>query len=111
MKAFLIDPWAKEITEVQIPRHKEHVDLAILMHLTPPFFEWVVEIYEISWRNGTHALLDDEHALRHQKEDLPAFVWETTPVWGRALIVGISEGDFVDATYTLNQVTKNVSFL
>lgn len=34
MKAFLIDPWTKEITEVQIPSSPEKQSLAICLQLS-----------------------------------------------------------------------------
>ena len=102
MRAILIDPFTRSITEIEIDPTLNNmyetlgVDLITVVSIKPD-----------------HALIIDDEGFLKSKESQEYFWWAGAdqPFAGRGLILGDKYGENKDATMTLDQVNKCIQFV
>lgn len=102
MRAILIDPFKREITEIDIDPSLDNLYTTLGVDL----------ITVVKW-DKTHALILDDEGLLKDKESMEYF-WvagSNQPFAGRALILGDEYGDNRAATLELSAVQSLVRFV
>ena len=102
MKAFLIDPAAKTVTEVEYSG-----DWKDIYPLTDCDCFTTVDI------DGQNTMfLDDEGLLKGHRDDFFIYGWDCPPLAGKALVLGYDEeGETVAPTVTLEEIVSKVVWL
>ncbi len=102
MKAFLIDPAAKTVTEVEYSG-----DWKDIYTLTDCDCFTTVDI------DGANTMfLDDEGLLKGYRDDFFAYGPDCPPLAGKALVLGYDEeGETVAPTVTLEEITSQVIWM
>jgi len=101
MRAILIDPFNKTVTEVETPA--ELHDIYKLIQCT------IIDAVNVDER---HCIYVDDNGLTYD-EPLPVFRWQSyhQPLAGRALLLGFDQrGENVSATMPLGVAMAQVSF-
>lgn len=109
MRAILIDPFEKTVTEVEHNGNYRHI-YELISHETMP-----VETYTAVGLNDERdaVFVDDEGLLKDDPPCTHFFLWKGygQPLAGKGLILGCNdEGDSVEPTITLAQARAMVTF-
>ena len=108
MRGILINPWTKEITEVQVEEGLQ----AMYVLLSNPAPEVRVDCFAIGfmWQNGDTLYVDDEGLFKAQ-----AFFsvnGQAQAMTGRGLILGSDdEGNSVDIKSSLTDIQNEIRFI
>lgn len=102
MRAILIDPFNKTVTEVETPAGLDDI-YKLIGHTTI--------VQDVYVDNGKHMLLVDEEGLLHN-EPLPVFKWQgfPQPLAGRAVLFANGGSEWTAATMPLGVVMAHVTF-
>lgn len=104
IKAILIDPVAKLVTEVMVENELEA--FYRILHCG------TIEAAYPEWMEGYNHLYVDEEGLFKEGQVFFRILGVSQPLAGRALVVGGNEdGDTVDATTTLSEVLAAVRWI
>jgi hypothetical protein len=101
MRAYLIDPAAKTVTEVDVPKSASARDIAKMLDCN--------YIESVNFSNGDVILVDEEARLKKAKPE-PFRLRGYYVLLGKALIVGVKNHDWYGARTPLRQVVAMTMF-